>query len=74
MTLKDGIKNTFLNGISKVYHHSVFTIGLVAIYILTLLKTDNNHKRDPYKVPIDLSQEFKDNRSEKKVQNISSTN
>jgi hypothetical protein len=62
MSLKNWVNNTFMVGISKVYHRSVFTIGLVAISMLNLLTTNSEPKRHPPNVLSDFSKVSEENK------------
>jgi len=66
MSLKNWVNDTFMVGISKVYHRSVFTIGLVAIYLLDLLTINNERKRHHPNVLSDFSKVSEENRAVKK--------
>ena len=65
MSLKNWFNNTFIVGISKVYHRSVFSIGLVAIYMLNLLTTNSEPKRRPPNFLSDFSKISEENKIEK---------
>lgn len=49
-----------------MYHRSVFIIGLVAIYMMNLLTTNNERKRHPPNVLSDFSKVSEENRTVKK--------
>ncbi len=66
MSLKNWVNDTFMRGISKVYHRSVFTIGLVAIYLMNVLTINNERKRYHPNVLNDFSKVSEENRDVKK--------
>ena len=45
MSLKNWVNNTFRVSIDKIYHRSIFTIGLVTLFMMNLLTTKKARKR-----------------------------
>ena len=46
MSLKNWVNDTIKVSIDKIYHRSLFTIGLVSIYMINLLTTKKGQKRE----------------------------
>ena len=55
MSLTKWINNTFMVGVSKVYHRCVFTIGIITLCVLDLFTLHSGTKRVPPKMLSDIT-------------------
>ncbi len=61
MSLKNLVNNKFIMSVYKVYHGSIFTIGLVTIYMMNLLTSNNEQRKHHSKFLTDFSKETEEN-------------
>ena len=61
MSLKNLINNRFIMSVYKVYHGSIFTIGLVTIYMINLLTSNNDQRKHHSKFLTEFSKVSEEN-------------